>query len=121
MKFFSEHTKSQNYAIALNKIFYTQKFRDYYTSLFGMCPSGLTMDAEFKNNELNNFYVSIKQYGCESKSNNGTAFTDLSDYEVNDDALNKLTDKHTRACVEYIKNVDPELYDTVTQYIKYTE
>ena len=40
----------------------------------------------------------------------------LSDYETNFDAEEKLTPKMKEFCVEYLKTVDEELYDTVKKY-----
>ena len=43
MKYYSCHTLSSNYDIALNRIFYTGRFRDAFTARFRLCPRGLTM------------------------------------------------------------------------------
>ena len=40
----------------------------------------------------------------------------LSDYETNFDAEEKLTPEMKEFCVEYLKTVDEELYDTVKKY-----
>lgn len=117
----SFHSLWANYDIALNHIFYNDKFRFAYTAKFRFCPNGLTIGAcsNDDDTEITSFAVCVKKYGYESLSNNGFEYSDLSDYEIdyyNDD---KLTREHEDFCVEYIKQVDIELYEEVKAKIKY--
>lgn len=117
MEFYPEHSLSDNYDIAFNKIFMKGfKFKNKFTEKFKLCPNGLTMDCSTDGDEIKEFYVTVKKYGYESWSNNGTEYTDLSDYETDFDAVEKLTPEMKEFCVEYIKTVDEELYDTVKKY-----
>lgn len=121
MEFNSFHTLEANYDIALNHIFYTSGFRNYYSEKFNLCPSGLTISscANDENTEIKSFAVCVKRYGYESLSNNGFEYSDLSDYTIdyyNDD---KLTKEQKEYVVEYIKQVDPELYEIVKSKIVY--
>ena len=113
MKFYSEHSLRANYDIALNRIFFTSKFRTAFSQKFMLCPSGLTMGANVEGDAPTSFYVAVKKYGYESLSNNGFEFSDLSDYVSNYYAEEKLTPEMKDFCVEYIKVVDEGLYETV--------
>ena len=113
MKFYSEHSLRANYDIALNRIFLTSKFRTVFSQKFMLCPSGLTMGANVEGDVPTSFYVAVKKYGYESLSNNGFEYSDLGDYESNYDAEERLTPEMKEFCVEYIKTVDEELYETV--------
>ena len=117
MEFYPEHSLSDNYAIAFNKIFMKGfKFKNKFSEKFKLCPNGLTMSCNTDGDEIKGFYVTVKKYGYESMSNNGTEYTDLSDYETNFGAEEKLTPEMKEFCVEYLKTVDEELYDTVKKY-----
>ena len=115
MKFYSCHSLSSNYDIALNHIFYSDKFRFAYTAKFRFCPSGLTMECctDEEDKTPVQFAVYVKKYGYESLSNNGFEYSDMMDYEIDYYNDNKLTEEQKEFCVEYIKEVDPELYETV--------
>lgn len=118
MKFYSQHTLSNNYDIALNAIFRKSDFKMAFTEKFIICPSGLTMGCYAEGDEIKQFFVTVKKYGYESLSNNGTVFTDLSDYTTNDYWDERLTDEMKDFCVEYLKDVDFELYETVKKYYR---
>ena len=118
MKYYNEHPLNENYEIALNRIFFTFKFKDAYTAKFRLCPRGLTIGAYAEDGELKEFYVTVKRYGYDSLSNNGFEFSDMSDYETDHRACEKLTPEMKQFCVEYIKDVDEELYETVKRLVK---
>ena len=118
MIFYKEHPLKENYDIALNRIFFKSKFKDAYTAKFLICPRGLTIGAYAQDGELKEFYVTVKRYGYDSLSNNGFEFSDLSDYETDHYSCEKLTPEMKLFCVEYIKEVDEELYETVKRLIK---
>lgn len=121
MKIYRSHSLWANYDIALNHIYYTSDFRNYYTQKFGLCPSGLTIGScsNDDDSEIKSFAVSVKKYGYESLSNNGFEYSDLSDYEINYFYDDKLTREHEDYVVEYLKNIDIDLYNEVKEKIKY--
>ena len=120
MKYYSCHPLSSNYDIALNRIFYTGRFRDAFTAKFRLCPRGLTMSCCTNDEDTapTSFCVCIKRYGYESLSNNGFEYSDMMDYEIDFAAEEKLTLEMEEFCVEYIKQVDAELYETVKKLWK---
>lgn len=120
MKYYSCHTLYSNYDIALNRIFYTGKFRDAFTAKFRLCPRGLTMSCctNAEDTAPKSFRVCVKRYGYESLSNNGFEYSDLGDYEIDLNAEERLTPEMEAFCVEYIKQVDAELYETVKRLWK---
>lgn len=101
IKILDDRSESINFEVTLNKICKTQKFKDYITERHGICPADLTVSCWKENNKLM-FTPEIKHYGYESFSNNGTAYTDLSDYVLG-------------------KQVEPEMSHTVFDYFKYNE
>ena len=120
MKYYSCHTLSSNYDIALNRIFYTGRFRDAFTARFRLCPRGLTMSCCTNDEDTapTSFGVCVKRYGSESLSNNGFEYSDMGDYEIDFAAEERLTPEMEEFCVEYIKQVDAELYETVKKLWK---
>ena len=120
MKYYSCHTLSSNYDIALNRIFYTGRFRDAFTAKFRLCPRGLTMACCTNDYDTapTSFCVCVKRYGYESLSNNGFEYSDMMDYEIDFAAEERLTPEMEEFCVEYIKQVDAELYETVKKLWK---
>ena len=120
MKYYSCHTLSSNYDIALNRIFYTGRFRDAFTARFRLCPCGLTMSCCTNDEDTapTSFCVCVKRYGYESLSNNGFEYSDMMEYEIDFAAEEKLTPEMEEFCVEYIKQVDAELYETVKKLWK---
>lgn len=64
------------------------------------------------------FCVCVKRYGYESLSNNGFEYSDMGDYEIDFAAEERLTPEMEEFCVEYIKQVDAELYETVKKLWK---
>ena len=64
------------------------------------------------------FCVCVKRYGYESLSNNGFEYSDMMDYEIDFAAEERLTPEMEEFCVEYIKQVDAELYETVKKLWK---
>lgn len=120
MKYYSYHTLSGNYDIALNRIFYTGRFRDAFTARFRLCPRGLTMSCCTNDEDTapTSFCVCVKRYGYESLSNNGFEYSDMMDYEIDFAAEERLTPEMEEFCVEYIKQVDAELYETVKKLWK---
>ena len=106
--------------IALNRIFYTGRFRDAFTARFRLCPRGLTMSCCTNDEDTapTSFCVCVKRYGYESLSNNGFEYSDMGDYEIDFAAEERLTPEMEEFCVEYIKQVDAELYETVKKLWK---
>ncbi|MEE1289031.1 MAG: hypothetical protein UHK44_10615 [Bacteroidaceae bacterium] len=51
-------------------------------------------------------------------SNNGFEYSDMMDYEIDFAAEERLTPEMEEFCVEYIKQVDAELYETVKKLWK---
>ena len=121
MKKYSSHSLWANYDIALNHIYFTNGFRNYYTQKFGLCPSGLTIGScsNDDDSEIKSFAVSVKKYGYESLSNNGFEYSDLSDYEINYFYDDKLTREHEDYVVDYLKNIDIDLYNEVNEKMNY--
>lgn len=121
MKLNKYHSLWANYDIALNHIFFTSGFRNYFTQKYSLCPSGLTIGScsNDDDTEISSFAVSVKKYGYESLSNNGFEYSDLSDYEINYFYDDKLTREQEEYMVEYIKQVDTELYEEVKSKIRY--
>ena len=53
MEFYPEHSLSDNYDIAFNKIFMKGfKFKNKFTEKFKLCPNGLTMDCSTDGDEI---------------------------------------------------------------------
>ena len=98
------HSLWANYDIALNHIFFTSGFRNYFTQKYSLCPSGLTIGScsNDDDTEITSFAVSVKKYGYESLSNNGFEYSDLSDYEINYFYDDKLTREQEEYMVEYV-------------------
>ena len=115
------HSLWGNYDIALNHIFFTTKFRTYFSQKFSLCPSGLTIGSctNDDDTEITSFSVSVKKYGYESLSNNGFEYSDLGDYEINHYYDKQITREQEEYMVDYIKQVDPELYEIVKSKIRY--
>lgn len=108
MKILDDRSETANYEVNLNKICKTQKFKDYISHVHGICPADLTISC-WKNDGKLKFAPEIKHYGYESLSNNGTAYSDLSDYVLGDEVEENMS----KTILEFFKTNEPEIYNVM--------
>ena len=100
---------TENYEANLNRICNSFEFKRFISSRFGICPNGLTISCFENSIGSLTFMPEIKYYGYDSSSNNGTAYTDLSDY-----SSGPIVEKDMgNVMLEYFKENEIELYNEI--------
>ena len=98
-----------NYEVNLNKICNSFDFKRFISSKFGICPNGLTISCFENDNGSLTFMPEIKYYGYDSSSNNGTPYSDLSDYSSGPAVESEMG----KAMLEYLKENETDIYNEI--------
>lgn len=98
--------RASNYEVNFNNICNSFDFKTYITKVHGICPSGLTISCWAEDDGSLRFMPEIKYYGYNSSSNNGTAYSDLCDYEYGP----VVDEKYYSTILMYFKENYPDVY-----------
>ena len=96
------------YDLKCNKICNTERFRKFISDRCTICPSGLTVNCDYEDDEEETllFTPTIKKYGYDSVGNTGLSiWSDLGDYR--DEPISKELELHV---FEYFRLYEPEIF-----------
>lgn len=98
--------------LKVNRICFSDKFKNEFVSHFKYLPDGLTYHIIEKDGQLE-FYLMIKKYGYEHTFNNGiTEFTDAYDFDIGEANITQLQSDFVK---QYFFNYEPIFYN---EYMK---
>lgn len=104
--------------LKVNRICFSDKFRSYWTSKYGYCPSGLTFDVYIEDDDIC-YTLMIKNYGYEHSSNNGISeYSDLYDYDIGN---YEFTDEQLQYAIEYFATHEIWFYQDYMMYKKFNK
>lgn len=94
---------------AFDKLFFSKNFRAEMTKKFGMCPTGMTIDTCYNNDDSEIYFKLVsKNYGYEYSG----------EMVVGDYTLNKFifTQEMADFAISYIRNNAPDLFDEIKTF-----